>query len=775
MNINPPLLSVCLITYNHQKFIKQAVDSILQQKVNFSWELIIADDCSTDGTREILLDYQKQYPDLIKLILQKKNVGAAQNWLQLITTPKSKYIAYLEGDDYWTDETKLQQQINILEHNPQYSGVFHDTQTLDIKGNLGLIFGTLHQTRCLEFTLDDVISLWSPFHTSSFLFRGDCLLNFPRDFLRYKSGDMALFILVASQGHIRYIPKVMSIYRKQGQGITENNIHQDGYIYFNRYFLFNSLRKELYPKGDEKFAQVIADIEQRLVNFLISLEKNNLLLQTEIRRLRTQQTLAKKEGNYTVVVAHVNPNAYSETFIRTHLENLPAEIINLPNISFPLQQNKKQLKQFFLEKEVDAVLAEYGQVGVAMMNICQELNIPLIVHFHGFDAYHQNILQNVGQFYPILFQQAEATIAVSRDMEQQLLSLGAIREKLHYNPYGVDLSLFQKSHPEKSAILFVAVGRFVDKKAPNLTILAFAQVCQQHPEAKLVIMGDGVLLESCKLLAQSLGISRQVDFLGAVSHEEVAQHLCQARAFVQHSVTASYGDSEGTPNSVIEASATGIPIIATGHAGIKDVVIEGETGFLVDEGDINSMAKYMLKLAKDPVLARKLGEAGRKRVENYFSLERYIGSTWSIIKNAIESEESRRLIQLLNLSESNFIVFPDWTTEEEELAEELMAIITQLAERKTTESITLLIDTNGILIEDAEELLSAINMNILFAYEVDISDYLTISLVTELTDQQWSILLSNINHRIKMQHENKEIVKAKQADHLSIFDDNVQK
>src|SRR5260221_9377408 len=106
--MSTPLLSVCLITYNHSKFIRQAIEGVLMQSVNFSWELIIADDCSTDGTREILLEYKQKYPDFIKLILQKQNVGPAKNWLGLITSPKSKYIAYFEGDDFWIHPFKLQ-------------------------------------------------------------------------------------------------------------------------------------------------------------------------------------------------------------------------------------------------------------------------------------------------------------------------------------------------------------------------------------------------------------------------------------------------------------------------------------------------------------------------------------------------------------------------------------------------------------------------------------------------------------------------------------------
>ena len=120
------LLSVCLSTYNHVKYIREAIDGVLMQKVNFSWELIIADDFSTDGTREIVLSYKEKYPEFIKLVLQEKNVGALRNWFDLLNVPASKYIAYFEGDDYWTDSYKLQRQVDFLEKNEDYGLVWTD-------------------------------------------------------------------------------------------------------------------------------------------------------------------------------------------------------------------------------------------------------------------------------------------------------------------------------------------------------------------------------------------------------------------------------------------------------------------------------------------------------------------------------------------------------------------------------------------------------------------------------------------------------------------------
>ena len=266
-----PLLSVCLITYNHVNFIKQAVDGVLMQKVDFAWELIIADDFSTDGTREIVLEYKNKYPDLIKLILQEKNVGAAQNFIDLITAPKSKYIAYFEGDDYWTDALKLQKQVDFLEVNPEYSGAFHQIQVLEQDGSWGdPLKGLQNLGNRLDVTLEDCISNTPPFHTSSFLFRRD-RLHLPQDFSRYSSGDMSLYVILSSQGKFRRIPENMSVYREHPGGITKKSAaHRDIVLLLpNRLYMFTSLRNYLYPKGYENFSLLIDSMYETIARILL--------------------------------------------------------------------------------------------------------------------------------------------------------------------------------------------------------------------------------------------------------------------------------------------------------------------------------------------------------------------------------------------------------------------------------------------------------------------------------------------------------------------------
>ena len=307
---------------------------------------------------------------------------------------------------------------------------------------------------------------------------------------------------------------------------------------------------------------------------------------------------------------------------------------------FPQHDNlvpRLALRKYFNRERIAAVLAEYGPTAVSVMDVCHTARIPLIAHFHGFDAYDARILETYGQRYRRMFEIAAAIVAVSHDMERQLLELGAVRDKLFYNPYGVDTDTFSGADPASAIPVFLAVGRFVDKKAPHLTLIAFSKAHKLCSDARLSMIGDGPLLEACRQLAGALELSDCVQFLGARPHSEVAAQMRSARAFVQHSLRTSYGDSEGTPVAVLEACATGLPVIATRHAGIRDVVVEGETGFLVDERDVNAMADRMVQLAQNPALAGRMGASGRKRIETHFAMQKSLEGLWSIIQRCISS------------------------------------------------------------------------------------------------------------------------------------------
>jgi len=366
---------------------------------------------------------------------------------------------------------------------------------------------------------------------------------------------------------------------------------------------------------------------------------------------------------FPIAIASPAKSLYSETFIRAQVDNLPTEVHYLYGGFLPSyygndqrfltaslgsrlfrrlksqvlgkeerNQRKEAIASYLSKHQVRAVLAEYGQTGVEMMDICQRLNLPLVVHFHGYDAYMHDTLAKYKERYQEMFGVAEKIIGVSKHMCEQLKTLGAPEDKVVYNPYGVNTQ-FEYSDAGQNPPIFLAVGRFVDKKSPHLTLLAFREVLKIIPYAKLVMVGDGPLWGSSKVLAKALGIDKQVDLPGAIPHEEVATYMTTARAFVQHSLVPPSGDSEGTPNTVIEAGGSGLPVISTKHAGIPDVVIHGETGLLCEEGNYIEMSQHMIRIASSPELATYLGRKASERIQTHFTMDRYIQQLWTIIQS----------------------------------------------------------------------------------------------------------------------------------------------
>ena len=130
-----PLVSILTVTYNQKEYISEAIESFLKQKTNFPFEIVIGDDCSTDGTKEILTKYKEQNPDKIRIVSNEINIGPFENRIQTRNNCKGKYIALCDGDDYWIDSLKLQKQIDFLEANPHYAMIYSDIKMIDEKGH----------------------------------------------------------------------------------------------------------------------------------------------------------------------------------------------------------------------------------------------------------------------------------------------------------------------------------------------------------------------------------------------------------------------------------------------------------------------------------------------------------------------------------------------------------------------------------------------------------------------------------------------------------------
>jgi glycosyltransferase involved in cell wall biosynthesis len=231
-----------------------------------------------------------------------------------------------------------------------------------------------------------------------------------------------------------------------------------------------------------------------------------------------------------------------------------------------------------------------------------------------------------------MFKQAAAVIAVSKVMEQKLIQLGCPQQKLHYITYGPNDNFFEIT-PLYNKKLFIAIGRFVDKKAPYYLIFSFIEVLKLHPEAKLVIGGDGPLLNTCKNLIRFYKFENRIELPGVLNPEKFRDYLISAKAFVQHSITAENGDMEGTPVAVLEASAAGLPVLSTNHAGIPDVIIHEKTGFLVSEHDVSGMAKYMCKVLENSQLSEQLGKAGRENIKQNYTMGIHLKKISDLVLN----------------------------------------------------------------------------------------------------------------------------------------------
>jgi len=374
--------------------------------------------------------------------------------------------------------------------------------------------------------------------------------------------------------------------------------------------------------------------------------------------------LIANRGDLKVCLATPSPSHNTQTFVRAHIERLPARIRVLHGGLSPGQtddgrflqprrithrvwrklvrrvfkvsdeeQYSRAVARYLREERFDVVLAEFGQTGHRLLRACELSGVPLVVHFHGYDAFVEDEVEAcVG--YRKMFKQAAGIIAVSRHMQQHLIDLGAPPEKVTLATYGSSLSEAVEANPGHSEPHLLAVGRFTDKKCPHLTLTAFARVLVEVPDAQLTMIGSGPLLGPCRALATALNINHAVTFAGVKTHKEVGDMMQQVRAFVQHSAKASNGDCEGTPLAVLEAQHAGLPVIATRHAGIPDVVIDGETGFLCDELDIDTMAEAMRQVLIDPSLAARIGTAGRARVGTEFGLDRHISIIHSVLELA---------------------------------------------------------------------------------------------------------------------------------------------
>lgn len=238
-----------MITYNHEKFIHDAIKGVLLQKTNCPIELVIGEDCSTDNTRAICEKYEKENPQIIRILPAEKNLGGIANFIRTLSACSGKYIAICEGDDYWTDPLKLQKQVDILENNADIGLCFHNAKVTYASGYFKPHpFSVFNKT---IYNIEDVIQKDWFIPTQSIVFR-KALLEVPNWIKYVFSGDLSLQLLIAAKSNYFCIDEIMSVYRKHDLSITKqmryssydvNKKIKEVLLYFNMHsdFRYNAI------------------------------------------------------------------------------------------------------------------------------------------------------------------------------------------------------------------------------------------------------------------------------------------------------------------------------------------------------------------------------------------------------------------------------------------------------------------------------------------------------------------------------------------------------
>ncbi|MCR9275817.1 glycosyl transferase family 1 [Mameliella alba] len=283
----------------------------------------------------------------------------------------------------------------------------------------------------------------------------------------------------------------------------------------------------------------------------------------------------------------------------------------------PVAGTRRALLDFLRAERPDVILSEFGTQGVMIAPIANELGIPVFCYFRGKDA-SVTIQTAKGQrAYRLMMPRLDGIFAVSQFLLDNLASVGVHHDNAHVIPSGVDVRRFVPGQKRPRSL--IGIGRFVEKKHPLLTIRAFAKAAVEVPEARLTMIGDGDLLNTARDLVVDLNLEDKVSLPGAMPHEQVRAHLENAEIYVQHSVTARDGNTEGLPTSIQEAMAAGCIVVSTDHAGIPEAVTPGVTGYLVPEHDEEGFAAAMAQaLSQSPENRAAMSAAARQAAVERF-------------------------------------------------------------------------------------------------------------------------------------------------------------
>lgn len=283
------------------------------------------------------------------------------------------------------------------------------------------------------------------------------------------------------------------------------------------------------------------------------------------------------------------------------------------------------------------ILAHFGHFALRVAPVARRLGIPLVAHFHGMDL--SSMLRNKWyrtSLYPALSTFA-AMVVVGSHQRRWLLAHGVPADRVHLIPCGVPVQEYTPANRNpQPGPRFLCVSRLIDFKGVDVSIRAFAAIARKYPQAELVIIGGGPDRASLEELARRSGAGQRIRFLGDLPSNEALAWFRASDVFLQHSVNGDNGWVEGFGVSIAEAASSGLPVIVTDCGGIPDQVVDGHTGLIVRQRDVNAMSGAMLRLADDVALRSRMGRAGRQRAVDCFDVRRQIDRLEDVLLSVIQ-------------------------------------------------------------------------------------------------------------------------------------------
>jgi len=295
----------------------------------------------------------------------------------------------------------------------------------------------------------------------------------------------------------------------------------------------------------------------------------------------------------------------------------------------------------FLDKNYDILCCHFGINGINGRYLKEiGLDAKLITIFHGHDM-SSFVVSNGDEVYNKLFLKGDLFLPISNYWKRKLIKLGCNEKKIIVHHMGINLEkfkFFERKKQSEKTIKILTVGRLVEKKGHKYAIQAIAKMIKKYNNIEYIIAGDGPFRNKLEDLVLELEIKSYIKFLGAVEQNEVLKLYQQVHIFILPSITASNGDQEGIPVVLMEAQAAGLPIISTYYTGIPEVVVDGKSGFLVPEKDVDVLAEKLEYLIEHPEIWSDKGQYGRKFVEEHYDINKLNQKLVEIYKNLIEDK-----------------------------------------------------------------------------------------------------------------------------------------